>query len=136
MLFKKKSVYVTFTQTFPKKNPFTLRLRTRTSVRKRKVYGIRLRIPESDWDPPWPEAVKEKFWNAWSYGRIITYCSDDTYTQASWRRFSTDLKGILYVDPLFHYQEDRVSIREGICAEYNLTTILAGKWHIVVIQVL
>ena len=46
MLFKKKSVYVTFTQTFPYKIPFTLRLRTRTSVRKRKVYGTRIRIPE------------------------------------------------------------------------------------------
>ena len=31
---------------FLKKNPFTLRLRTRTSVRKRKVYGTRIRIPE------------------------------------------------------------------------------------------
>ena len=48
---KKKSVYVTFTRTFPKKKPFTLRLRTRTSVRKRKVYRIRLRIPESELHP-------------------------------------------------------------------------------------
>ena len=46
MLFKKKIrlryVYAYFSQ----KNPFTLLLRSRTSVRKRNVYGIRLRIPE------------------------------------------------------------------------------------------
>ena len=31
---------------FSQKKPFTLLLRFRTSVRKRNVYGIRLRIPE------------------------------------------------------------------------------------------
>ena len=47
IFFENHSVYVTFTQMLFKKNPYTLRLRTRTSVRKRNVYGIRLRIPES-----------------------------------------------------------------------------------------